>query len=74
MTRQTHGTAVLCREVEEGRLQVPGAVTVSDQRLMASRILQASEGPRCLHHSSVATKCWGLPVQAGRWRDFAFQS
>lgn len=50
----------------EERLQVPGAIMVSDQILVASPILQASEWPRCLHHSSVTTKCWRLSVQAGR--------
>lgn len=57
---------VLCWREE--RLQVPGAVILSDRMLMASPVLQASEGPRCLHHSSATIKCWRLPMQAGRGR------
>lgn len=60
---------VLCWREE--RLQVLGAVILSDQMLMASPILQASEGPRCLHHSSATTKCWRLPMQAGRGKTLA---
>lgn len=69
MTRRARVTAALCFG---GREAAGSWCTVSDWMLMASPILQASNGPRCHHHSAVKTKCWRLPVQAGEPEDSAF--